>query len=127
MARRRFWNVGTLNPKVKIIGGTVTITASGAISAQSGAKLSGGTATQTGSEDGRYTVAFDREWSAILGAHVQMVGPTDSAFPTTTGSDPQTRNLATTGFDIQTKRVDTQADTDPASGTVLSWFAIVVA
>ena len=127
MARRRFWNVGTLNPKVKIIGGTVTIGSSGAISAQTGSKLSGGTIAQTGSEDGRYAVTFDRTWSAILGAHVQMVGPADNAFPTTTGSDPQTRNLAATGFDIQAKRTDTQADADSASGTLYSWFALVVA
>ena len=124
--RRRFFGVSSLTPEVIILGGTVTIGSSGAISAQSGAKLSGATVAQTGSEDGRYTVTFDREWKGILGAHVQMVGPADNAFPTTTGSDPQTRNLAATGFDIQAKRADTQADADSASGTLYSWFALVI-
>jgi hypothetical protein len=125
MGPRRGFPVQSVSPKVRILGGTVTIGSSGAISDQSGAKLSGGTVTQTGSEDGRYHVAFDRSYMHILGAHCQMVGPDDSAFPTTTGSDPQTRNLDVDGFDIQAKRVDTQADADSASGTVYSWFAIV--
>lgn len=106
--------------------GKVTIGASGAISSQSGEADSGATVTQTGSEDGRYTVAFYKTFSSIKAAGANMVGPNDAAFPTTTGSDPQIRNLAASGFDIQTKRTDTQADTDPASGSILTWWAVVV-
>lgn len=123
---RRGQLVECLNPGYRIIGGSFTIGASGAISAQDGAKKAGGTVTQTASEDGRYTVAFDRTYKRVVSVlHPTMFGPADSAFPTTTGSDPQARNRATTGFDIQFKRVDTQADADPASGTICDWAAIV--
>jgi len=122
---RRSYNLETLNPKLLLIGGSFTIGASGAISAQDGAKLSGGTVTQTASEDGRYAVALDRTYKRVRPLAPLMIGPDDSAFPTTTGSDPQARLLTTSGFSIQFKRTDTQADTDPASGTVCTWAALV--
>ena len=108
-----------------MLGGTFTIGASGAVDSQDDSVLTGGVITQTGSEDGRYHVAFTIKAERCLGAFAQMQGPDDDAFPTTTGSDPQTRNRAADGFDIQFKRVDTQADADPASGTECSWFARV--
>lgn len=113
-------------PRMQVIGGTITIGAAGAIASNTNAKY-GGTPVKTAAKVGRYTVTFiDTKYTQILGAHVEMAGVTDAAFPTTTGSDPKTRNLATTSFDIQCKRTDTQADAEPASGTVLSWFALVV-
>lgn len=125
MSVRRLFNMFAPRPKRLVIGGTITIGAAGAISAQSGDLLSGGTAVQTASEDGRYTVTFDRTYKRIVGAQVNMVGPADAAFPTTTGSDPQLRLLSASGITLQCKRVDTQADADPASGSVLCWSAIV--
>lgn len=125
MPARHWYQLHTLNPKDLLIGGTVTIGASGAVSSEDGAKLSGGTVTQTASEDGRYSIAFDRTYKRTKVIGVTMVGPTDSALPTTTGSDPVARNKATTGFDVQFKRTDTQADADPASGTVFTWWALV--
>lgn len=122
---RRGFEVHALNPKYRIIGGNVAITASGAISTQDGGKKAGGTVTQTGSEDGRYAIAFDRKYSRLVTTWVTMFGPDDSAFPTTTGSDPQCRLRDTDGFTVQFKRTDTQADTDPASGTSFDWGAIV--
>jgi len=112
-------------PRCVTLGGIVTIGSSGAISSQDASSMSGGVVTQTGSEDGRYSVAFTIKAKRNLGSFVNMVGPDDTGFPTTTGSDPQTRNLAATGFDVQFKRTDTQADADPASGTKFSWFARV--
>ncbi len=108
-----------------MLGGTFTIGAAGAISSQDASSLTGGVVTQTGSEAGRYTVAFTLKCKRNLGCFAQMVGPDDDAFPTTTGSDPQTRNIAVTGFDIQFKQTDDQSDEDPASGTICSWFARV--
>jgi hypothetical protein len=122
---RRTHKAESIQPRFITLAGTFTIGASGAISAQTGAAISGATVTQTGSEDGRYAVAFDTTYRRTLGAHASMVGPDDSAFPTTTGSDPETRLLTTSGFSVQFKRVDTQADADPASGTVCSWVAFV--
>jgi hypothetical protein len=122
---RRSYNLETLNPKVLLIGGSVTVGAAGAISAQDGAKLSGGTATQVASEDGRYLITLDRTYKRVRPLAPLMIGPADAAFPTTTGSDPQARLLTTSSFTVQFKRVDTQADADPASGTVFTWSALV--
>jgi hypothetical protein len=122
---RRSYNLETLNPKLLLIGGSFTIGASGAISAQDGAKLSGGTVTQVASEDGRYLVTLDRTYKRVRPLAPLMIGPDDAAFPTTTGSDPQARLLTTSGFAVQFKRTDTQADADPASGTVCTWAALV--
>jgi hypothetical protein len=122
---RRSHVMESISARRRRIGGLVTITTSGAIASQTGAQLAGGTVTQTASEDGRYTVAFDTEYHRILGAGAFMFGPADTAFPTTTGSSPKGRNLAVTGFDVQFVREDTQADADPASGTVFSWWADV--
>lgn len=122
---RRPYPLETLNPKLLLIGGSVTIGASGAVSSQDGAKLSGGTVTQVGSEDGRYLVTLDRTYKRVRPLAPLMIGPDDAAFPTTTGSDPQARLLTTSSFAVQFKRTDTQVDTDPASGTVFTWFALV--
>ena len=112
-------------PRCVMLGGTFTIGSSGAIASQDESVFSGGVVTQVGSEDGRYHVAFTIKAVRCLGAFCQMIGPDDSGFPTTTGSDPQTRNLAADGFDIQFKAPDAQDDVDPVSGTACSWFARV--
>lgn len=122
---RRTFQLKCLNSKFILIGGNVTIGASGAVSSQSGSKKSGGTVTQTGSEDGRYGIAFDRTYKEIHSWGVTMCGPDDTALPTTTGSDPITRLVSTSGFSAQFKRTDTQADTDPADGTKFAWWALV--
>lgn len=114
---------GSVNPvREARIGGTFTVGSSGALSTQTGASKSGGTVTQTASEDGRYTVALNITTKRVVRFGCSMCGPADTAFPTTTGSDPQCRNVAVTGMDVQFKRTDTQADTDPASGTIGCWW-----
>lgn len=125
MPTRRGYLLETLNPKMRLIGGSFAIGASGAIDSQDGAKLSGGTVTQTGSEDGRYGIVFDRTYKVNYACGAQMVGPDDDAFPTTTGSDPQLRLKTTSGFTVQFKAPDAQDDVDPASGTKCTWWALV--
>lgn len=115
---------GSVHPREITWSGIFTIGASGAISSQDGEVISGATVTQTASEDGRYDVVFYRPQKRLKFCDASMQGPTDAALPTTTGSDPITRNGSGTGFQVQFKRTDTQADTDPASGTVCRWFAI---
>lgn|SRR5678815_5428329 len=122
---RRGFILETLNPKVRIIGGSFTIGSSGAVSTQDGAKLSGGTVTQVANEDGRYLVTLDRTYKRVRPMAPLMIGPDDSAFPTATGSHPQARLLTTSSFAVQFVRMDTEADADPASGTVCTWFAMV--
>lgn len=123
--RRRGFVLEGQAPRARLLTGTITIGSAGAVSASTSAKYSGASATKTSAKNGRYAVAFQRTYKRILGAGCNMVGPDDSAFPTTTGSDPQLRLLTTSGFSIQAKRPDTQADTDPASGSVLTWWALV--
>ena len=125
MSAHKLSDVRAMAPGVVIIGGSVTITTSGAISTQTASGLSGGVVTQTGSEDGRYGIAFTQTWKRILAGGALMIGPDDTAFPTTTGSDPEARLFSATGFSVQFKRTDTQADADPASGTVFTWWAMV--
>lgn len=122
---RRSFVLSTLNPKLLLIGGSFTIGAAGAVSSEDGAKLAGGTVTQTGSEDGRYAIAFDRTYKRLVTCGAQMVGPDDDPFPTTTGSDPQLRLKTTSGFTVQFKAPDAQDDVDPAEGTVCTWWALV--
>ncbi len=123
---RKLDMVRSPTPRMTILAGLVTIGASGAISSQTASTISGATVTQVGSEDGRYLVTVNAmKVLRVLACGANMIGDDDDAFPTTTGSDPQTRNLGTTGFHVQTKRVDTQADADPASGYGFSWWAIV--
>jgi hypothetical protein len=125
MIRKLFPMYGSPAPRVCVLGGTFTIGASGAVRDQTGAKLSGATVTQVASEDGRYAVTFQRTFKRILSATATFVGPDDAAFPTTTGSLCGTRLLTTSGFSVQAVRMDTQADTDPASGSVYCWSALV--
>lgn len=125
MIRKLFPMYGSPAPRVVTLGGTFTIGGSGAITAQTGAKLSGGTVTKTGSKTGRYGVVFGRTFKRYLSAGALFFGPDDSAFPTTTGSQLKGRLLTTSGFTIQAVREDTQADADPASGSIITWSALV--
>jgi hypothetical protein len=125
MNRRVHEEFAAMFPRGVVLAGTVTIGAAGAISAQDGAQLTGGTASKTGGKTGRYGIAFQRKWKRTLHVGATMVGPDDSAFPTTTGSSPKARLLAVDGFSVQFVREDTQADADPASGTKFTWIAVV--
>lgn len=125
MIRKLFPLYGSPAPRVVPLGGTFTIGGSGAITAQTGAKLSGGTVTKTAAKSGRYGIAFGRVFKRILSASTEYVGPDDTAFPTTTGSKGGLRLLTASGFSVQAVRSDTQADADPASGTVITWSALV--
>jgi hypothetical protein len=125
MAVRRGFLVEALNPSYRIIGGNVVIGGAGAVSSQDTAKQSGATVTKTAAKTGRYSVLFDRTYKRVVSTGSSMFGPADAAFPTTTGASPKQRNRATTGFDIQFVREDTQADAEPASGTSFDWWAVV--
>ena len=136
MAARSLQQMQALRPREITIGGVVVIGAAGAITAQgtmdsagnvpvSDPKLVGATATKTAAKNGRYGIAFDRVYKRIKTAGAIMVGPDDTAFPTTTGGDMKLRLLSSSGFSVQFVREDTQADADPASGTKFTWWAVV--
>ncbi len=133
MAERTLFTVNSPNPKLRILAGHFAIGAGGAVSTTAtvaagldpGARATGAAITKTATEDGRYTLTFQKTWKTMLAVTCNMEGPDDAAFPTTTGSDPQIRAASTSLAYIQCKRPDTQADTDPASGSVIHWIAVV--
>jgi len=115
-----FPELGTPRPSSFVLFGTITIGAAGAVSTNSADYPDGFTVAQTGSEDGRYTVTLQGGGVTKMVPHVQMVDTTDTALPTTTGVNPFLRNVSASAgtFDFQTYRTDTNADTDPASGSI---------
>lgn len=129
---RRNFAARTIAPNQVILAGHFAIGAAGAISTTAtaaqgldpGELLTGGAVVKTDSETGRYTVTFSVPFKLMPHAGCWIQGPADAAFPTTTGSDPQSRNVSTTSFDIQCKRPDTQADEEPASGSVIHWIVV---
>lgn len=122
---RRFWPLfGSPQPRVVLLAGNFTVT-SDVVSAETGKRISGASVALVATETGRFRVTFDTNYRRILASGCSMVGPTDSAFPTTTGSSPKVRNQGTAAFDVQFIREDTQADAAPADGTVGNWWAIV--
>lgn len=127
MTQRLLHPAKTLQANQITLAGWFLIGSSGAVDDQYPVTKCGVTVEKTGSETGRYTLT--PQFGTIISGSCNMNGPDDSAFPTTTGSDPQMR-----GFDptdqtalvyIQFKRPDTQADTNPASGTVV-FFTVVI-
>ena len=126
---------GSPNPNREVLlSGSFTIGSSGAISSQTAVLNSGVTVTQdtTSSAVGRYLATFDRTtYKALKTKTVSMSGPAaGTAFPTTTGVDPQFRLYTATlpanqAASIQFTRSDTKADADAASGTVCHYWFVV--
>jgi len=124
MIRKLFPMYGSPAPRVAVLAGTFTVDASGVITAQTGAKLSGATVAKTGGEAGRYSVTFQRTFKRILAVTATYVGADDTAYPATTGTICGTRLLTTSGFSVQAVRTDTLADADPVSCSY-TWSALV--
>lgn len=134
MSARKFTaGLGSLDPNRQgLLSGNFTIGAAGAVSAQTGVLNSGITVTKdiTSSAVGRYLLTPDNTtYKALVSKGVNMDGPAaGSAFPTTTGIDPQFRPLSAVPVgqvSVQFTRSDTKADADPASGTICYWHLIV--
>ena len=124
----------------KIVSGSFTIGAAGAITATTGfcpsaaAGVSPGT-VKTAGKTARYTVTLDASYASLrfLGAP-GLVGPADAAIGTA-GTDAFYRNKSLgTGagsagtpasFDIQIFNDGTGNDTDAASGTEVHWSCVV--
>jgi hypothetical protein len=128
MAQRKLFEVLSPKPgKTEVMSGRFTIGASGAISGQTGAMLSGVTVTQdtTGGAVGRYLLTFYRTFKNPPSCQASFQGPAaGSAFPTTTGSRCVWRSVTanTLTASLQLIRSDTQADADAASGSVVNFL-----
>ena len=123
MAERAFLPANGCPRGCVLLGGQFVVGSAGAITSQTGDQDSGGVIAYVA--NGLYTVTFGKTYTANLCIGVDMTGPDAAPFPTTTGSQPQTRVKTASGFKIQFVRPDTQVDTDPASGTLCNWMAIV--
>lgn len=120
---------GSINgtPERIFIGsGSFTIGAAGAITAQDGAKNSGGTVSKTAAKTGRYDLLLVSTFARIQ-VYASMVGPADAAFGNTNANLLGIRNVsatsATSNAEIQGILASTGADTDFASGTIVEWTA----
>jgi hypothetical protein len=110
-----------------ILWGSFTIGAAGAISAVSGflpLTVTAGTfgIIKTAGKTGRYSLFFDRKYRdlTVIGMPT-LQGPADAAIGNTNANDTFVRNVTTQSFDIQLILGSTGADTDAASGTVISF------
>ncbi len=105
--------------------GAISTTATAANGLDPGEKVTGVSFAKTATETGRYTGTFSQPWKEMPDvAGLVFQGDTDAAFPTTTGFTLAARNVSKTSFDIQCSRTDTNADTEPASGTVIHWCIV---
>lgn len=113
-----------------LIAGTVTIGSSGAITATTGffASESAGIwgVVKTASKTGRYTFTFDRNYRTnVVPIACGIVGPADAAFGNTSANSAEFRNVSKSSCDIQLMLASTGADTDAASGYVLTYLFYV--
>jgi len=127
--QRKLFEVLSPKPgKSEVLAGNFTIGAAGAITAQTGARLSGVTVTQDAASVGRYLLTFYRGFTKGPQAKMAiMEGPaTGTVFPTATGSEARFRSYAspTAAASLQLLRSDTQADADGASGTVVHFILV---
>ena len=114
MANRYFkGQLRALEGEVIKLYGKVVTGASGAISSQA---CKGFSVSKTGSEVGRYTVALEDKYNALLSSAVSVVGQDDSAYPIANGLSSLLRNVdvgaEAPSFDVQFVRMDTAADAE---------------
>jgi len=104
------------------VSGTITIGASGAVSASSS---EASTVVKTGGKTGRYTVTLDRKYkNPRFSSAPCLIGPADVALTATDGNEFFVRNLTGQTFDIQAYQTSF-ADANPASGNVIHWSCYV--
>lgn len=106
--------------------GAISTTATAAQGLDPGAKITGVSFVKTATETGRYTGTIYKTAKTRLAVVAGFEGPADAALPTTTGVGVCVRNSSTLTFDIQVFRTDTNADAEPASGSIIHWICTAV-
>jgi len=115
--------------------GSFTLGAAGALSVADGflpITTTAGTfgVIKTAAKTGRYSLFFDRKYRTMRVVGLTIQGAADAAIGNTAGNMVFCRNLAARGkadqsFDIQLALASSGADTDGASGTVVSYIVAV--
>lgn len=118
-----------------LLWGSFTLGAAGALSVADGflpITTTAGTfgVIKTNAKTGRYSLFFDRKYRTMRVVGLTIQGPADAAIGNTAGNMVFCRNLAARGkaaqsFDIQLALASSGADTDGASGTVVSYIVAV--
>jgi len=118
-----------------ILWGSFTLGSSGAIASASGFLPTTSTAgtfgvIKTATKTGRYSLFFDRKYRTMRVVGLTIQGAADAAIGNTNANMVFCRNLAALGsaaqsFDIQLALASSGADTDGASGTVVTYEVAV--
>ena len=126
MANRRYKQfAGYLETGIVELFGSITIGASGAITASS---LKGFSVVKTAAKTGRYTITLEDVYSSLKMCNVSQVGAADAARTSTSGIVVSLRNDAVSTaktFDVQFSSNTNLADADVTSGVVVR-FQIVL-
>lgn len=124
-------------PNTHVFTGTIGIGAAGAIDPKTtnvfttDPAMSQVVVTKTATKTGRYTLALPRNYLHLLFRGVGVTSVDDAALPTTTGLGACFRDQDIGGgandgtIEVQLYRTDTNADTEGASGTAVSFILIV--
>lgn len=105
---------------------TITIGASGAITAPTGtdaAAVCGFTVVKTAGETGRYTCTAYKTFAKIR-AIAGLEGPADAALTSTDGCIMSVRNVGTSSFDVQASQVSL-ADANPTNGNKIHVIGVL--
>jgi hypothetical protein len=118
-----------------LLWGSFTLGAAGALSVADGFLPITATAgtfgvIKTATKTGRYSLFFDRKYRTMRVVGLTIQGAADTAIGNAAGNMVFCRNLAARGkaaqsFDIQLALASSGADTDGASGTVVSYIVAV--
>jgi hypothetical protein len=128
-------NPRTIQPNCTTLGGTLTIGAAGAISAQTDTRNSGVTFVKNAAA-GRYDATIHRAYRRAIDGDANVQFPTAGTVPTgTDGNEAYLQGIAaaawagTAGFSTFTIQCvtsnGTPAAANPASGTIVSWELVV--
>lgn len=128
-------NPRTIQPNCTTLGGTITIGAAGAVTAQTDTRNSGATFVKNATA-GRYDGTMHRGYRRAIDGDANVQFPTAGAIPVATdGNEAYLQGISaaswagTSGFSTFTIQCitsnGTPAAANPASGTVISWELVV--
>ena len=125
-------NVKTVHANETILHGSITITAAGAISAQSGQRDSGVTFVKNAA-NGQYDGTIHRAYRRAISGYAMMAGPT-AGTPPNAAKDAAITGISaaawagTSGFStfsINCTAADGATLTNPTSGDIVVWELVV--
>lgn len=112
-----------------LLMGSFTLGAAGAIASTTGFFPSAAAGVfgvvKTAGKTGRYSFTTDRKYRSLQVVGCELVGPSDTAFGNTTANSVLCRNQSLTGFDLQLVLASSGADTDGASGYIVTYIVLV--